>query len=52
MFGLTFFGDIVVFIGGVAVGALFKDPVMKWYKGAEAFAQSLKDKADKIKAAL
>lgn len=40
------------FVSGGAVIWFFKDPILKWYKGAEAFAQSLKDKADKIKSAL
>ena len=49
---LTLLGDALILGAGIAVGVLFKDPVLKWYKGAEAFAQSLKDKADKIKASL
>lgn len=52
MVSLTFIGDIAVFAAGGAVVWFFKDPILKWYKGAEAFAQSLKDKADKIKSAL
>lgn len=52
MFALTFIGDIAVFVAGGAVIWFFKDPILKWYKGAEDFAQSLKDKADKIKSSL
>jgi hypothetical protein len=52
MFALTFIGDIVVFAAGGAVVWFFKDPILKWYKGAEKFAQDLKAKADKIKGAL
>lgn len=41
-------------LGFVAGGALiwfFKDPILKWYKGAEKFAQDMKAKADAIAAA-
>lgn len=43
---------ILGFVTGGAIIWFFKDPILKWYKGAEDFAQSLKDKADKIKSAL
>ena len=52
MITATLIGDVLFFGAGLAVGVIFKDPVLKWWKGAEAFAQSLKDKADKIKGAL
>ena len=52
MFALTFIGDIAVFIAGGAVVWLYKDKLLAWWKGAEKFAQELKDKADKIKGAL
>ena len=40
------------FAAGFAACWFGKDQIILWYKGAEAFAQSLKDKADKIKGAL
>lgn len=44
--------DLFVFVAGVALGVYAKDPVLKWYKGAEAFAASLKAKADAIASAV
>jgi len=52
MFALTFIGDVAVFIAGGAVVWFFKDPLIKWWKGAEDYIAYLKDKADKIKGAL
>jgi hypothetical protein len=40
--------DIVWFIAGGAVIWFFREPVTRWYKGAEDYAGALKDKAEKI----
>lgn len=43
---------ILGFVSGGALIWFFKDPILKWYKGAERFAQELKTKADAISAAV
>ena len=40
--------DIFVFAAGMAAGWYGKDPLTKWWKGAEKFAQDLKAKAEAI----
>lgn len=50
MFALTFIGDIFVFIAGGALVWFMKDKIVAWWKGAEAFAQSLKAKAAAVEA--
>ena len=52
MFALTFAGDAVVAVVFLAVGVYFHDPLLKFYKGADAFAKSLEAKAAVIKAAV
>lgn len=52
MFVLTFLGDIIVFIAGGALIWFLKDPVTRWYKGAEDFVGMLEDKIRAAKAKL
>ncbi|MCA1400043.1 hypothetical protein [Bradyrhizobium sp. BRP56] len=52
MFGLTFLGDILVFIGGFAVCWVFKDQIIKLFLGAKAFADKLDAKAKAIRDAV
>lgn len=51
-FGLTFFGDILVLIGGVAVGILYETKIKAWIMGAENFAKSLEAKAAAVRSAV
>lgn len=52
MFGLTFFGDAIVLAGGIAIGVLYETKIKVWVVGAEAFAASLRTKADAVSAAI
>lgn len=40
--------DILWFIAGGAVVWFFREPITKYYKGAEDYAGALKDKAEAI----
>jgi hypothetical protein len=40
--------DIFWFAGGFALCWYARDPVTRWYKGAEDYAGALKDKAEAI----
>jgi hypothetical protein len=44
--------DILWFAGGFAVCWFFREPVTKFYKGAEDYAGALKDKAEAILSAV
>jgi len=48
MFALTFIGDIIVFIAGGALIWFCKDPIQKFFLGAESFATKLRDKANAV----
>lgn len=48
MFALTFIGDVAVFVAGGALVWFFKDPLLKFYKGAEDYVAYLKDKIEKV----
>jgi hypothetical protein len=50
MFALTFLGDIIVFIAGGALIWFLKEPVTRYYKGAEDYIGILEDKIRAIKA--
>lgn len=52
MFGLFAMIDIVWFAAGGALVWFYKDSLVKWWKGAEKFAQDLKAKADAISSAV
>jgi hypothetical protein len=52
LFGFTFLGDTVVALVSLAAGVYFHDPLLKFYKGADAFAKSLEAKAASVKAAV
>ena len=49
MFILTALGDIIVFIAGGALVWFCRDPVTRWYKGAEDYVGALEDKIRAIK---
>lgn len=36
MFALTFLGDVIVFVGGVAVGWMFKDKILAFVAKVKA----------------
>jgi hypothetical protein len=40
--------DILYFIAGGAVIWFFREPVTRWYKGAEDYYGAMKDKAEAI----
>lgn len=42
--------DVMWFVAGGALVWFYKDKLLAWYKGAEHFAQDLKDKAAAIEA--
>lgn len=44
--------DVFVFIAGFAAAWYGKDAILKWWKGADAFAKSLEAKATAIKSAV
>jgi hypothetical protein len=48
-FGLTTFGDVLVFAAGFAVCWFFKDPVTKMITGTENFVKSLEAKIAALK---
>ncbi len=52
MFILTGLGDAVIAIVALGLGVYFHDPLLKFYKGADAFAKSLEAKAAAVKAAV
>lgn len=52
MFGLTFLGDICVFIAGGALVWFGKDSITKLFLGAKAFADKLDAKAKAVRDAV
>lgn len=52
MFGLTFLGDVVIGVGCFGAGVFYNAVARKWLMGAEAYAASLKAKADAVLASL
>jgi hypothetical protein len=48
MLGLTFLGDIIIGVACVGVGVFYEAKIKGWYMGAEAYAASLRARADAI----
>jgi len=46
MWGLFAVIDLFWFAAGFAVCYFFREPVVRWYKGAEDYYGALKDKAE------
>lgn len=51
MITATILGDIAIAAGGIVVGVLYEAKIKGWYMGAEAYAASLRAKADAVIAA-
>lgn len=50
MFGLTFLGDVLVFIAGGALVWFCKDRLIQWWKGTEKFIADAKAKIAALEA--
>ena len=45
---LTIIGDLAILASGIAIGVIFKDPVMKLFLGSKALSERLRAKADAL----